>query len=110
MLFAAASAKGVHDSPVTYVSRGVHRVCEPWQPKAHRCALARGARDGYRAAVGLDDRLDDRHAEAGAAVCVRLAGEALEDAREGLRGDAGAAVADLDDRLVALRAAGDDDA
>src|SRR4051795_6304302 len=105
MLFAKGPVSGPDDSPVTQVSCSVHERCEkysarcePWQPKAHRCALARGARDGYRAAVGLDDRLDDRHAEAGAAVCVRLAGEALEDAREGLRGDAGAAVADLDDR------------
>src|SRR3954469_9463780 len=110
MLFAAASAKGVHDSPVTYVSRGVHRVCEPWQPKLHGRALARSARDGYRAAVGLDDRLDDRHAEAGAALRVRLASEALEDARGGLRGDGRAGVADTDDRVVDVRAAGHDDA
>src|SRR3954451_1596826 len=115
MLFAKGPVSGRDDSPVTYVSCNVHRRCEkysagcePRQAKAHGRALARGARDGDRAAVGLDDRLDDRHAEAGAALRVRLACEALEDARERVRVDARAGVADLDDLLVALGAAGDD--
>src|SRR4051795_10364806 len=117
MLFAKGPVSGPDDSPVTQVSCSVHgrcekdsARCEPWQAKAHGCALARGARDGYGAAVGLDDRLDDRHAEAGAALGVRRAREAVEDARERLGVDPRAGVADLDDRVAPIRAAGDDDA
>src|SRR3954470_14235739 len=111
MLCAQLPLKRGDDSPVTYVSRGVHDRGEPRQAQAHRGALAGRAGDGDRAAVGLDDRLDDRQAEARAAVAVgRAAHEALEDARQRLGRDAPAAVGDLEHGLVAYDAASHGDA
>src|SRR3954465_9606888 len=107
MLCAQLPLKRGDDSPVTYVSRGVYDRGEPRQAQAHRGALAGHAGDGDRAAVGLDDRLDDRQTEARAAVAVgRAAHEPLEDARQRLGRDAPAAVGDLEHGLVAFDAAG----
>ena len=74
-------------------------------------AFARRAFDIDAALMGLDDVLDDGQAEAGAAELAAAgaidAVEALEEARQVLRGDAAAAIADVDGDFVVILACED---
>src|SRR5262249_42056413 len=84
--------------------------CEAWELEPEPRAVPGCARDGDRAAVGLDDGADDGQPETRSRLAPAGASrEALEDAREIPVGDPRARVLDAEDRLLASAAALDQD-